>query len=83
MLKGGPKCPECGGAMEASRDIYRSASRAHCKDCGLNIVADDNGKVTKMQTRPPAILCSACGEPLERNIDGAFECRPCGRSVTA
>lgn len=31
---------------------------------------------------PPAILCSSCGEPLKRNL-AAFECRPCGRSVTA
>lgn len=78
-----PKCPQCGESMETSRDIHRSVTRTHCKDCGLHIVADDNGKVTRILTKPPVILCSSCGEPLDRDLDGVFECRPCGRSVTA
>ena len=72
----GPKlkwciCPDCNSAS-----LIPSAHEWWiCAGCNETQVVDN-------LPLPPAILCSGCGEPLDRYV-GYFSCNPCGRTVTA
>ena len=80
------RCPECRERMEVEDDEFTSIRVTHiakCLQCGLIIRVDNNGKeiITVAGDEPPEILCSSCGEVLQREAD-RFHCQ-CGRVVTA
>lgn len=73
---------------------------AECPSCGLlqcwwddlqgRTCASDRsgqcGHILNLNAGPPTILCSRCGEPLDRMIgldppSRFFRCEPCGRDV--
>ena len=80
------RCPECREWMDIEDDEFTSIRVTHiakCLQCGLLIMVDNNGKeiITVAGDVPPAILCSSCGEVLQRD-GNCFRCQ-CGRVVTA
>lgn len=80
------RCPECQGWMtvdDSNMRQFRCLHIAQCQDCGLTITVDGNGRTVDLtiKVEPPPILCSSCGEVLQREAD-SFRCQ-CGRVVTA
>lgn len=71
-------CWKCG---HINRIVERWAwACTHCNAMNAGTGAEP------LPTVPPAILCSRCGEPLEKLDRGdrrrhGFQCRPCGRTV--
>lgn len=74
-------CSNCASALEAWKAVHPWGLQAECPSCGWLVKVDDDGLIREIQP-PPAILCSSCGDPLERYGIG-FACWPCGRRVTA
>lgn len=56
-------------AGEAMQKLQSGMRHAHCRSVMVPEPAE-----------PPVILCSACGDTLERNGD-RFQCTGCGRQV--
>lgn len=69
------RCPRCNDQMEPWANVMKydehlGRAAMICNDCA------------GLPREPPAILCSACGAPLDQRPDH-FSCKPCGRRVTA
>lgn len=65
-------CPQC----RERWSIYSGKGTWRCDDCGLDHPVD----------APPTILCSRCGEPLDKMVglyppSSFYRCLPCGRSL--
>ncbi len=63
-------------ASEAMRKMQQVMGHVHCRVNWDSVI----GATPPEPAGPPTILCSSCGDTLERNGDH-FDCTGCGRQV--
>lgn len=74
------ECHKCKVFLGAWEAVLPWGFQAECPGCGWLTKVDDGGLIREINA-PPTILCSSCGEVLQRDGD-CFRCQ-CGRVVTA
>ena len=69
-------CPRCGRGMD-----WWISDRG---DWGITCDDRDCDFAINLDAHPPSILCSVCGDILQKsgNGDTVFRCQGCGRTVT-
>lgn len=74
------KCSYCGTLLKDWKAGTYWGLQVECSGCGWLTLVDSKGLIREL-TKPLEILCSSCGEVLQREAD-SFRCQ-CGRVVTA
>jgi hypothetical protein len=76
------ECPRCRESQVWWGPNSETAQSVPAEDVprGLKCYSGECGCIVELYADPPAILCSSCGDALERAGNG-YRCGPCRREV--